>query len=162
MLDACGLLSHPNLFDEILKLNDFYSHSDMSKLGIEINEKKKEILDESNFYLGLFRKYEWIGRLFKDYDEVDHSKLELLQKKNKIPKKKSNEVWNKRFNGITTGSCFTCNEEVDFQKGFHCGHIMPYCQGGSNDLSNLEVVCSVCNLNMGTMNMMDYKKMFQN
>lgn len=162
MLDACGLLSHPNLFDEILKLNDFYSHSDMSKLGIEINEKKKELLDESNFYLGLFRRYEWIGRLFKDYDEVDHSKLELLQKKNKIPKKKSNEVWNKRFNGITIGSCFTCNEEVDFQKGFHCGHVISRYQGGSNDLSNLEVVCSVCNLNMGTMNMMDYKKMFQN
>ena len=160
MLNVCGLISHPNLFDEILRLNDFYSNSDMSKLGIEVNEKKKEILSESNFYLGLFRKYEWVGRLFKDYDELDHSKLELLQKNNKIPKKKSNEVWNKRFNGRIIGSCFTCEEIVDFQKGFHCGHIMSRYQGGSNDLSNLEVVCSVCNLNMGTMNMMDYKKMF--
>ena len=162
---ACGMfeLSVDNLIEEIIKLNMFYKNkpeSELSSYGIDFNDKKREILCKTGFYLGLYRRYEWIDRLFKEYNVINHFKLELIHKNDKIPKKRRDEVWNKRFNGNQIGKCFTCEEVVDYQKGYHCGHIVSRYDGGNISVDNLEVVCSVCNLNMSTMNMMKYKSMF--
>ena len=60
------------------------------------------------------------------------------------------------------GSCYCCNESISYQSGgFHCGHKKSLYEGGTNELDNLEIVCSTCNIDMGTMNMELYKKMFE-
>ena len=164
-LEVSGMLNMPanDLIIEMTKLNDYYKTFDDKKwndCGISLDNKKKEILVRTNFYLGLYKRYEWIDKLFKDYINLDHSIIELIHKKDKIPKKRRDEVWNKRFNNLQSGKCFTCNDDINYQKGFHCGHIKSRHNGGSVNVDNLEIVCSTCNLNMSTMNMMDYKQLF--
>lgn len=124
--------------------------------GFTLDAKRTQLLQKDGFYFGLFRKYEWISRLFTP--RIAHFSLE--KKRQSIPKQVRNAVWNKRFEGNMTGECFCCMRILSFQDGFHCGHIMSHHEGGSNDVSNLEVVCEDCNLEMSTMNMNTYKSYF--
>jgi len=124
--------------------------------GFTMDIKKKQLIDNDGFYFGLFRKYEWVSRLFTPH--TAHFSLE--KQRQSIPKQVRNSVWNKRFQGLMIGHCFCCEKAISFQDGFHCGHIVSHHEGGSNTVSNLEVVCEDCNLNMSTMNMNVYKTHF--
>jgi 5-methylcytosine-specific restriction endonuclease McrA len=42
------------------------------------------------------------------------------------------------------GRCAACGTDV--RDGFHVDHIQPLSKGGSNDKSNLQILCSFCNL----------------
>ena len=44
------------------------------------------------------------------------------------------------------GRCHVCGDDVTFDAAYHCGHIVDLWVGGSNDLDNLVVMCSTCNL----------------
>jgi hypothetical protein len=124
--------------------------------GYTLDAKKTQLLKKDGFYFGIFRKYEWISRLFTPH--VAHFSCE--KKRQSIPKQVRNAVWNKRFDNMM-GQCFCCKKSISFQDGFHCGHIQSHHEGGTNDVSNLEVVCEDCNLDMSTMNMNTYKTYFQ-
>jgi hypothetical protein len=136
----------------------FTSISDESwtKWGIIKDAKKNKLIEKDGFYFGLFRRYEWISRLGTPY--VEHYSID--KQRHSIPKRIRNEVWNKRFAENMTGECFCCKKTLSFQNGFHCGHILSYHEGGTDTVSNLEVVCEVCNLDMSTMNMNVYKTHF--
>lgn len=71
-------------------------------------------------------------------------------KKQKIPKALREQVWitkiGKRFDSkCKTTWCSNTITVFDFQ----CGHDIPESRGGSTDISNLEPICSRCNLSMG-------------
>ena len=124
--------------------------------GYTIDAKRSQLLQKDQFYFGLFRKYEWVSRLFTPY--THHFSLE--KKRISIPKQVRNAVWNKRHADQMNGNCFCCLRAISFQDGFHCGHIVSHHHGGTNEVSNLEVVCEDCNLEMSTMNMNTYKSYF--
>jgi hypothetical protein len=150
----------------IKELNKFYSEqSNKTLLSYGI---KENIINESrndNFYLGIFRNYEWIERLLErpyiQFDEQVHfvAEKELKLRKN-ISRTLRQQVWIKRCNDKINGECFCCLEEISINN-FDCGHIVSVKDGGTNDINNLEPVCRSCNLHMGTMNMIAYKKLFK-
>ena len=164
-MNAFGMFAKPieSLIEECERLLRFYSvqkDETWQEWGITMSTKYKTLVSKHGFYFGLYRHYEWISRLFEPTD--DHSITEVIRERERtaLPAKKRKEVWNKQFDGMMHGECYCCKEELDYQKGYHCGHIESVAHGGSDDLFNLEVVCQTCNYDMGTMNMLEYKKKF--
>lgn len=71
-------------------------------------------------------------------------------KKQKIPKALREQVWISKIGKRFESKCKTswCRNKItvfDFQ----CGHDIPESRGGTTDISNLEPICSRCNLSMG-------------
>ena len=155
-----------DLIESIQRLNTFYGSrtaEEWTRWGITIDEKRRQQLAKTTtpFYLGLFRHYEWVLRLEADPMAIEHcSSTVLAKKRDALPKKIKMEVWNKRYANQMTGQCYCCEEELTYQKGYHCGHIVSVHDGGLNEIDNLEVVCSTCNEDMGTMHMEMYKTLF--
>ena len=52
------------------------------------------------------------------------------------------------------GKCYVCSGTID------CRHVIAVSNGGSNDISNLNAICSSCNKSMGTKNMDEFKTKF--
>ena len=168
-METLGLfqrISTTDLIDSIRRLNTFYGSrttEEWARWGVTIDEKRRHQLakNATPFYLGLFRHYEWVSRLEVDPTAIEHySSTALAKKRDALPKKIKIGVWNKRFENQMTGQCYCCKEELTYQKGDHCGHIVSVHDEGSNEIDNLEVVCSTCNEDMGTMHMEVYKTLF--
>ncbi len=80
-------------------------------------------------------------------------------RKHRITKKTRAQVWKKYFNNANVGKCFCCKKKVDrFNAGWHCSHVIPYANGGSDKVDNLRVCCAGCNLAMGSTNMNKFIK----
>ena len=82
--------------------------------------------------------------------------------KKTIPKAMKRLVWN-TYIGDEVGKalCTCCNHVYIHQIEFHCGHVISEAQGGKITLDNLRPICAQCNLSMRTMNMDEFKKMFE-
>ena len=160
-MEALGILKkkHIEVITELEKMLAYLKAQDTDawiRWGFKLDDKKLAKLKQDGFFFGIFRNYEWIARLFSD--TTDHSCLD--EKRKQIPKKIRHDVWDKRFEGKTDGVCFCCNDPVTIHQ-FHCGHIKSVFDGGKNEVSNLEVVCVRCNLDMSTMDMHVYKEQFK-
>jgi len=150
----------------IKELNKYYSdQSNKTLLSYGIKENIINEARSEEFYLGMFRNYEWIERLlersYTPFEEQEHFVIgkEIKLRKN-ISRTLRMEVWKKRCNDKINGECFCCSEEIA-NTNFDCGHVISVRDGGNNDIDNLEPVCRSCNLHMGTMNMILYKKLFK-
>ena len=71
------------------------------------------------------------------------------------------KVWRKRFGFRLTGVCVCCHQQTISRDDFVCGHRRAYASGGSNDVSNLEPICSRCNRKMGTHDLESWCKKFR-
>ena len=82
-------------------------------------------------------------------------------KKKSIPKSLKKQTWDKWVGpSIGIAKCLCCNHEEIRQIEFHCGHIMAEVNGGSTTVDNLIPICAQCNLSMGSMNMLEFKKKY--
>lgn len=150
----------------IQELNEFYSQKTDKELK-DFGHKEGLIKEarESGFYLGLYRKYEWLDRLIefragKGFTDQAHSVSEVAVKnlRKKIPAALRKRVWAKYYERLS-GDCRCCGREIQFDD-FDCGHILSVKDGGKNTLENLDPVCRPCNLDMASMNMERYKRLF--
>jgi hypothetical protein len=148
------------------ELNIFYISQDASQFGEWGFSRYQDIQGMMSpkgkkFYLGLYKSFEWLDRIKMHivnktpYDEMTHKFHE--EKRIKIPKALRMAVWRKRFQGLT-GKCFCCENNQIQVDDFECAHIEPRCLGGPTTLNNLEPTCRSCNQDMGTMNLIVYKK----
>lgn len=80
--------------------------------------------------------------------------------KKSIPKQMRIDLWENYFGDMRIGKCFCCDKKLNYDH-FEAGHVMSKSSGGCNTLSNLRIVCKVCNRDMGIQNMMEYKKKFK-
>jgi HNH endonuclease len=153
--------------DRIRELNLFYQRQARSKFiewGFKDLDKRFGELSYSNnpFYLGLYRDYEWIERIMdpRPFEEQEHYVQEKAVKvRTKIPKQVRLEVWNKRNDGLLEGICYCCGKPIHFNN-FDCGHVISARDGGLDAVDNLEPICRTCNLDMGSINLEEYKRLF--
>lgn len=162
LISKLSITTSDQLIQKITNLNDYYNSfttDDWLKWKIEPSKILSKRENSSVlFSLGFYKEFEWIHVLLqnKDFDSVEHYQYNNNQK---IPQQIRHQLWNIYFEK-TTGNCYCCNEEVNVTN-FEAGHIIPRVFGGKNEISNLKVICKVCNRDMGIMNLNDYKKQFQ-
>ena len=72
-------------------------------------------------------------------------------------KKKRRQVWEKVNADTINGKCYVCDNNLDFEE-FECGHILSIFYGGTTDIDNLQPICKICNTDMGTEHLEEYKK----
>jgi hypothetical protein len=151
---------------EIDKLNIYYQQTYLTTLvkyfskNIMKQINKSKLKQENNpLLLSLYKNYEWIERIiYKNNNNMDYESIVHIPKDHrvKIKIKLKREIWKKRFINKMNGECYVCDEGIDYDN-FHCGHIKSLFYGGKTKLSNLEPICSKCNINMGTNNLEEYK-----
>jgi hypothetical protein len=160
------------LFERILALNKFYQKQKpetFTAWGVDdFKEKYQKYLEgnDNPFYLGLYKKFEWIEHLIdtdtyaKRFQDVEHNSSETtVKKRQKIPLLTRQKVWEKRCGNLLIGECYVCSHKIKYDQ-YHCGHIISVKDGGTNSVDNLEPICAGCNLDMGSMNLHVYKKLF--
>lgn len=76
-----------------------------------------------------------------------------------IPAVVRRRVWTDQFGDNDTGYCNCCTISVT-ASNFHAGHIIAVANRGSDDISNLKVVCAECNRSMGTKNLVDFRNKY--
>lgn len=78
-------------------------------------------------------------------------------RKRKLPSAVRFSLWNNTFGErVGFGTCYCCGREVT-QQNFEAGHVQAKSKGGSDSLSNLRVLCRVCNNSMGSENLELFK-----
>ena len=110
-----------------------------------------EINNKSYFDLAMKKQGFFLSYLF--------IKTELENRRKNIPKTVRDTLWNKKFGEELNGLCNVCKTKINYHN-FHAGHIISVKYGGNNNISNLEVICSCCNLSMGIENLEDFKKKY--
>jgi hypothetical protein len=84
---------------------------------------------------------------------------EIKAKKQSIPKKVKDDVWNTYIGeGIAKHKCLCCKMTTIDKAKFDCGHVISEKNGGTLSIRNLRPVCNGCNLSMSSENMIDYVK----
>lgn len=83
----------------------------------------------------------------------------IKKPRRRIPKAKRRAIWVKYVGEyIFTTNCLCCNSNHIDPFTFESGHIKAHSMGGSDDISNLVPICSICNRDMGNQNMKVFMK----
>lgn len=149
----------PNVnIDQLVKylLNTFPNNNYeklIDKLEL-LNENMKDhlLLNNKPLYdLAISKQGFFIGYLF--------IKTESENKRKNIPKTVRDFLWNNHFGESLEGYCYVCKNRITYHT-FHAGHIISVKNGGSDNITNLEVICSSCNLSMGSKNLNEFKNKY--
>tara|TARA_Y100000389_G_C17443400_1_gene510064 strand:+ start:222 stop:1259 length:1038 start_codon:yes stop_codon:yes gene_type:complete len=159
---------YKKFLEEMWKLNLYISRTYSTsvnpyfKSNIDISKYIEKCKDKNKLnplFLGIFKKYEWVDFIVKSITEnLEYCDMNLtpIDLRVNIKKATRSKVWKKRSDKFT-GNCYVCNEIISYDN-FECGHIQSVFNLGCTAVSNLEPICSSCNLNMGIQNLMDYKR----
>ena len=86
----------------------------------------------------------------------------IMKKKDQIPKKVKEEVWNKYIgDDIPKHLCLCCKLNRIKMVDFQVGHVISEKDGGTLAISNLRPICASCNHSMGSQNMIEYAKRYE-
>jgi len=117
-----------------------------SKLHHDINLK---VCTKSQVKLNYIRSLS-----FKSNPEQPISNSKPTRRK-AIPKSVREDIWRRDCGDSMLGRCFCCGNELHHSV-FEAGHIIAHADGGSDDVSNLVVICSLCNRSMERVNMREF------
>ncbi len=132
------------------------SSSDLTEKITLLNEKIGQFLHRENYEL-----YQYCIEKNSFFLPYLYCKSEAETKRKSFPQTKRIHIWDKFFMNQREGNCYVCNKKIKMEE-FHVGHGISLKNGGSNNDSNLYVLCSACNLSMGSMNMEEFKSIFFN
>jgi hypothetical protein len=129
----------------------------------KFNNKNEDISKIINFKDLNKKNYNNVYDFLLDNKQINKDNNKKLKyKKKKISATLKRLVWNKWIGEeFGKSKCLCCKITDITQLSFHCGHIIPECNGGELTLSNLKPICQNCNSSMGTMNMDDFMKTFE-
>ena len=68
------------------------------------------------------------------------------------------QTWMRRFGNVMEAKCFLCEVTVIDFTTFQMGHDIAFAKNGSDELDNIEPICSTCNRSMKTMTFAEFKK----
>ena len=138
LIDTYPTLNYQELLNKVELLNN----------GIK---NDLEITNKNYYDLAMKKEGFFLGYLFM--------KTEMENKRKSIPKTVRESLWSKNFGEELNGSCYVCKNRVSYHN-FHAGHKTSVKYGGNNNINNLEVLCSCCNLSMSTQNLEEFKKKY--
>jgi 5-methylcytosine-specific restriction endonuclease McrA len=69
------------------------------------------------------------------------------------------KLWKKNFPNSINGDCYVCKNDINIEN-FHAGHIISIKNGGNDNIDNLKIICSLCNLSMGIQNLEKFKEKY--
>lgn len=124
-------------------------------VGIDIDEEAgNQIQARMENYLGLYYKGDIRTDLPKrNRRELSDEELELFDE---VKHTKYNSLGNRyTLYGQQSGICNGCQQKVDF-KFFQVDHITPQSLGGSDHISNLQLLCAPCNISKGNRSMDEF------
>jgi hypothetical protein len=120
----------------------------------ELNNAKSIQLKETNFDLYQSAKKKqgfYLGYIFiKNENDI---------KRKKIPTTVRHKLWRQYYQDSMNGNCYLCMCNITIEN-YHAGHIISVRNGGTNNIDNLKIVCSLCNLSMGTQNLEEFKQRY--
>ena len=149
----------PNFnLDQLIKyFLDINKNISSNEIINKIEELNKDISD--NLKINNIELYEQAYKKQKFYIGYIFIKSENDNKRKHFPKTLRNRLWSNIFNNNMNGYCYVCNCDLNINN-FHAGHIISVKNGGSDNITNLKVVCSLCNLSMGTQNLEIFKNKY--
>jgi len=150
---------YPNInLDQITKyfldLNKNTTSNEIINKIEELNKDIENTLKNSNDQL-----YELANKKQKLYLGYIFMKSENETKRKSFPKSLRHSLWRETFQDSMNGYCFVCSCSVNIEN-FHAGHIISVKNGGTDNISNLRVVCSLCNLSMGIRDLDEFKNKY--
>lgn len=160
---SCSRLNgHPSVFIKAFNRLNIYYRNIPRLTFLKVIQRRIDICDKKGIglYVTAFNRMEWVERVTlvaegKCPSTIPHVPMNYRPK---ISKKLRNKVWSKRNDtDRMTGACYVC-EEILNRDVMQCGHIISVYHGGCTVISNLEPICSSCNMDMGIINLLDYKK----
>lgn len=129
----------------------------LEKMELMNEETKKYLFDKD---IGNYTTIKNKGGLYVSY--LIHKKDEPENKdgRKQLPKAVKKALWERKM-GMDTleGKCYVCSTKINYHE-FHCGHKTAVKNGGSDNLTNLECVCALCNLSMGTEDLEIFKSKY--
>lgn len=146
--------SSTELIRAVEELNDQCKnmhHDSFGQRFKDFQKFKKDAREKGGFYLGVFSTSElWVDILLGTRPAPEKRKTF-----NKAQRKK---VWDRSFGPDQRhGQCYACQTKISIED-FDMGHKIALKMGGSNQLSNIEPICRVCNSSCGTMDLDEFKK----
>lgn len=101
-------------------------------------------------------KYEIMRALSGSFGKIQQ---QITPKRKPIPGSLRDALWRREIGTELDGNCFCCNTNVKYGM-YEAGHVIAVALGGTNDIDNLRVVCSLCNKNMGIRNLYEFSAEF--
>ena len=165
------LLEHFNV-EFINKILNIYSKNNNCIMNLETLEYMNETFRNnfmnnvsimSNNELNLLLKESFLGNndngIENKANEIPNIILKKKYKKKSIPLALKKLVWNKYIGEeIGKSKCLCCGLTDISQISFNCGHIVAEVNGGNMCIDNLMPICQNCNSSMGSMNLLEFKK----
>ena len=117
---------------------------------------------ERPLYLGMYRKFEWIDRIYlrvtqpkvyPNYLMMTHAPLGYRAR---IGASLRRNVWKKRNHHTIVAPCYVCSKPIEYDE-FECGHVVSVFAGGPTTVDNLEPICKMCNSDMGVEHLETFK-----
>lgn len=117
----------------------------------------------NNDELNLLLKESFLGNndnvIENKSNEIPNIVVKKKYKKKSIPLALKKLVWNKYIGEeIGKAKCLCCGLTDISQISFNCGHIIAEVNGGNMCIDNLMPICQNCNSSMGSMNLLEFKK----
>ena len=100
-----------------------------------------------------------MGKFFHNAKNKVFKHTFAVRKRRPIPKAKRRAIWIKHIGShIFSADCLSCGSMPIDPFSFESGHVVAHSKGGSDAIDNLVPICSICNKDMGTMDMRQYMR----
>lgn len=139
----------PDLIDplEIVQKFEQLNSSLEDEYSTNKSEKIKKVIEDSQQKQNLY-----VSLLFQKETEA--------KKRTQIPAAVRKKLWSQEI-GLDnmTGLCNLCESQITYTN-YHAGHIISSCNGGTDNISNLKILCPLCNLSMSSTNLEEFRERY--
>jgi hypothetical protein len=167
--DLFSNVPYETIVMEIEELNNFYlkhwrkylQNTGYVKNASFMIQQSKKKCSSHPLVVGICGGLLWLETINAKIQKNKHySKMQHLNTNFKpfISRLLRGNVWRKRNTDVWLGHCYVCNNEI-FYDNFVCGHVLSVFRGGKTDISNLEPICSGCDMDMGLCDLEAYRSL---